>query len=382
MKKSFSIFSIFSICSTLFLSCNEKELKEGNVTINVTIKGLTKGELVIEKLPVGPKTIQLDTISVSKEGKAIFNINEDQAGFYSIYLIDKKGQIKFIAKKGNIINIYADVKAITASAKVEGSTENLRLDSLKAFLSASKYYSDSIIHIYEEFQAKQMHYQIYDHTKRLLTNADRKKTNYVLKYISSNPSQLSNLIALNSLNRDYFRDIYKMVEEKLTIKYPNSEYVLRLTSENTKFFPPGVGERAPNFVLPNEKGETKSLNSFEGKYILLDFWATWCRPCIQEIPHLKKAQSYFKEREFEIISICIDKNTDVQKAIWKETIKKHEADWTQLYEETESTLRKYKIKNFPTLILISPEGDIIERGNTLRGDNNINTISKFMINEK
>tara|TARA_B100000795_G_C22805739_1_gene444772 strand:- start:1467 stop:2615 length:1149 start_codon:yes stop_codon:yes gene_type:complete len=382
MKKSFSIFSIFSIFSTLFLSCNEKELKDGNVTINVTIKGLTKGELVIEKLPVGPKTIQLDTISVSKEGKAIFNINEDEAGFYSIYLIDKKGQIKFIAKKGNIINISADAKAITASAKVEGSAENLRLDSLKTFLSASKYYSDSIVHIYEEFQAKQMHYQIYDHIKRLLTNADRKKTNYVLKYISSNPSQLSNLIALNSLNRDYFRDIYKMVEEKLTVKYPNSEYVLRLKSENTKFFPPGVGERAPNFVLPNEKGETKSLKSFEGKYILLDFWATWCRPCIQEIPHLKKAQSYFKEREFEIISICIDKNTDVQKAIWKETIKKHEADWTQLYEETESTLRKYKIKNFPTLILISPEGEIIERGNTLRGDNNINTISKFMMNEK
>jgi len=379
MKKSLFIFSIIS---TLFLSCSEEEFKEGNVTINVSIKGLTEGKLVIEKLPVGPKTIQLDTVSVSEEGKATFKINEDEASFYSVYVIDTKGEIKFIAEEGNTINISADAIAISASAKVSGSEENLRLDSLTAFLIASKFYSDSIIQVYEKAQAKQMHYQIHDQIKQLLTNTDRTRTNYVLKYISSNPDQLTNLIALNSLNRDYFKDVYKMVEENLSAAYPNSEYVLSLKSENAKFFPPGVGEQAPNFVLPNEKGETKSLKDFEGKYVLLDFWATWCRPCIQEIPHLKKALAHFKESEFEIISICVDKNTDVQKAIWKETIKKHEADWTQLYEESENTLRNYKIKGFPTLILIGPRGKIIERGNTLRGPNNINTISKFISNEK
>lgn len=375
MKNLIYIFSIFSF---LLFSCDSEKFQEGNVTVNVQINGLSDGKLVIEKLPVGPKTIQLDTVQISEQGSATVKINEDEAGFYSVYVIDTKGEVKFIAESGNTINITADAKAINASSKVTGSAENLRLDSLTSFLIASKFYSDSLIKVYETAQAKQMHYQIHDEIKGLLTVADRKRTNFVLKYISSNPKQLTNLIALNSLNRDYFRDVYKMVEENLLSKYPNSEYVINFKSENEKFFPPGVGEQAPDFALPNDKGETKTLKDYAGKYVLLDFWATWCRPCIQEIPFLQKAKLHFDKDKFEIISICVDKNTDVQKAIWKETIKKHDASWTQLYEETESTLRNYKIKGFPTLILISPEGKIIERGNSLRGPNNINVISKFI----
>jgi peroxiredoxin len=379
MKKSLFILSIFS---TLLFACGEEEFKDGNVTVNVSVKGVTSGMMVIERLPVGPKTIQLDTVPISEEGKVTFKINESSAGFYGVYLIDSKGEVKFIAEAGNTINIEADVKAMSASAKITGSDENLRLDSLTAFLIASKFYSDSLINVYEQAQAKNMHFDIHESTKEMLTVADRKRTQYVLSYIKKKPGQLTNLIALNSLNRDYFRDIYKTVEENVSTKYPNSEYVESLKSENAKFFPPGVGEKAPNFALPNEKGETKKLADYKGKYVLLDFWATWCKPCIQEIPYLAKAKAHFSDEKLEIISICVDKNTDVQKAIWKKTIAQHNADWTQLYEEGEMTLRNYKIKGFPTLILISPEGLIVERGNTLRGPNNINSISKFITNEE
>ena len=381
MKKALFILSIFSI---LLLACSEEKFKDGNVTVNVHIKGLSTGDLVIEKLPVGPKTIQLDTVSISEEGKATFTINENSAGFYGVYIIDKKGELKFIAEAGNTINIEADIKAISASAKITGSFENLRLDSLRAFLISSKFYNDSLIRNYEIAQAKQMHFQIHESTKELLTISNRKKTNFVITYIKKNPGQLTNLIALNSLNRDQYKDIYKTVEENLSTKYPNSEYVLSLKSENAKSLPLSIGERAPDFSLPNEKGETKRLSDFEGKYVLLDFWATWCKPCIQEIPYLSKAKQHFRNDDFEIISICVDKNTDVQKSIWKNTLAKHTGydEWTQLYENSEITLRSYKIKGFPTLILVNPEGIIVERGNSLRGPNNINTISKFIHNEE
>ncbi len=379
MKKSLFILSIFS---TLLFACGEEEFKDGNVTVNVSLRGITSGSMVIERLPVGPKTIQLDTVSVSEEGKVTFKINENSAGFYGVYLLESKGEVKFIAEAGNTINIEADAKALSASAKITGSEENQRLDSLTAFLIASKFYNDSLIHVYELAQAKQMHFQIHESTKQLLSNADRKRTNFVLKYIKENPGQLTNLIALNSLNRDNHRDVYKTVEENVSTKYPNSEYVQSLKSENAKFFPPSIGEKAPDFALPNEREETKSLADYKGKYVLLDFWATWCKPCIQEIPYLAKAKEHFGSDNLEIISICVDKNTDVQRSIWKKTILKHNADWTQLYEASDVTLRNYKIKGFPTLILVSPEGIIVERGNSLRGPNNINSISKFIKNEE
>ena len=212
MKKSLFILSIFS---TLLFACGEEEFKDGNVTVNVSLRGITSGSMVIERLPVGPKTIQLDTVSVSEEGKVTFKINENSAGFYGVYLLESKGEVKFIAEAGNTINIEADAKALSASAKITGSEENQRLDSLTAFLIASKFYNDSLIHVYELAQAKQMHFQIHESTKQLLSNADRKRTNFVLKYIKENPGQLTNLIALNSLNRDNHRDVYKTVEENV-----------------------------------------------------------------------------------------------------------------------------------------------------------------------
>ena len=381
MKKSLFILSIFSI---IIIACSEEKFKDGNVTVNVHIKGLSTGDLVIEKLPIGPKTIQLDTVSISKEGKATFTINENSVGFYGVYIIDTKGELKFIAEEGNTINIEADAKAISASAKITGSFENLRLDSLRAFLIASKFYDDSLRRNYKKAKAKQMHFQIDKSTMKLLAISDRKRTNFAINYIKKNPGQLTNLIALNSLNRNQHTDIYKSVEENLSTKYPNSEYVLSLKSENEKSLPLGVGQRAPNFSLPNEKGKTKTLSDFQGKYVLLDFWATWCKPCIQEIPYLSKAKQHFKNENFEIISICVGKNTDVQKSIWKNTLAKHTGydEWSQLYEEGEMTLRNYKIKGFPTLILVSPDGLILEIGNSLRGPNNINAISKFINNEE
>ena len=227
-----------------------------------------------------------------------------------------------------------------------------------------------------------MHFQIYESTKALLDITQRKKINFAINYIKKNPGQLTNLVALNELNRNQHKDIFKWVEENLSTKYPNSEYVLNLKSENRKSLPLNIGDKAPDFYLPNEEDETKTLSDYKGKYVLLDFWATWCKPCIQEIPYLSKAKQHFKNDNFEIISICVDKNTDIQKSIWKNTLAKHNTNWTQLYEGGENTLRSYKIKGFPTLILVNPQGIIVEIGNSLRGPNNINSISKFMQNEE
>lgn len=379
MKYIISFLFTFSI---LLFSCGEENFKEGNVVVQLKIEGLTKGDAVIEKLPVAPKTIVLDTVSINEKGEAIFHINENEIGFFSVFVIGQKGQIRFLAEPGDSIQLMANAASINASAKVSGTPENNRLDSLSTFLLSSSLYQDSINKVYQNAQAKQMHYLIHDETVKLINNARRKETKYVLDYISKNPNQLSNLIALLSLDRKYFRTTFQEVEKNLLATYPNSKYVQNLKLKNDKTFPPGLGEDAPDFNLldPNEK--TVTLSNLKGKYVLLDFWATWCKPCIQEIPYLEKLHNKVDANKLQIISICVDKNTDVQKALWKKTIEKHNVTWTQVYEGGEGTLRSYKIEGFPTLILINPEGKIIERGAALRGPNNINVITKLMEDDK
>lgn len=371
------LYFFFSI-AILLMSCGEESFKDGNVTINLKVEGLKEGNAVIEMLPVAPKTVVLDTVSINENGEASFKINVDEIGFYSVFVLEQKGQIRFIAEAGDSIQLYADAKAISASAKVSGTPENERLDSLSSFLISSSLYQDSIKKVYADAQAKQMHYVIHEQTVKLMNNAMRKETQYVLNYIDKNPNQFSNLIALLSLDRKYFRETFQKVENNLIATYPNSKHVQNLKIKNAKFFPPGLGEQAPNFSLLDQNDQTVTLEDFKGKYVLLDFWATWCKPCIQEIPYIDKLHKAIDSEKIEVISICVDKNTDVQKSLWKKIIKKHNAQWTQVYEGSEGTLRNYKIEGFPTLILINPEGEIIERGPSLRGPNNINVVSKYM----
>lgn len=366
----------------ILLSCNDNSFKDGNISVRFVIEGLHEGQAVLEKLPVGPVRIPLDTVNVGNNGVAVFNFSTVDPSFYSVYLLGQEGEVRFVAQDGDSINITAVNGSINASSKVSGTPENERLDSLSAFMSASRFYTDSLRSVYQKAQDQEMHYAIHDQFVSLFAMAERKETKYAISYIQNNPSQISNLIALNTLDRNYFRDIYLQVEKDLLEKFPTSEYVQSFQSKNAKFYPPDLGKKAPSFTLPNETDQPVSLSSFKGKYVLLDFWATWCGPCIKEIPNLKRAAQYFQENNFEVVSVCIDKNTPVQKNTWKRILESHSATWTQLYDaEGETTVSAYKISQFPTLILINPDGVIIEKGDALRGPNNLKILAKHLKNE-
>jgi thiol-disulfide isomerase/thioredoxin len=91
--------------------------------------------------------------------------------------------------------------------------------------------------------------------------------------------------------------------------------------------------------------------------VLLDFWATWCKPCIAEIPYLAKAKEQFGNQNFEIISVCIDRPEF--KPQWNKIIESHGHHWVQLFDAAGETSKDYSIKAFPTIVLLDPEGKVI-----------------------
>lgn len=127
------------------------------------------------------------------------------------------------------------------------------------------------------------------------------------------------------------------------------------------------GSMAPQFTLPDTSGNNISLSSFRGKYVLVDFWASWCVPCRMENPHVLKAYNAFKDRNFTVVGVSLDKAT-ARKA-WLKAVKDDKLPWTQVCDLTgtePSVASLYNVNSIPSNFLLSPEGKVIAKN--LRGD--------------
>lgn len=127
------------------------------------------------------------------------------------------------------------------------------------------------------------------------------------------------------------------------------------------------GCMAPDFTLPDTTGVPVSLSDFKGKYVLLDFWASWCPPCRKENPNVVATFENFKNRNFTVVGISLDKNREA----WLKAIAHDKLDWTHLsdlrYWDSQ-VAALYGIRGIPSNVLVGPDGKIIARdlhGNAL-----------------
>lgn len=135
------------------------------------------------------------------------------------------------------------------------------------------------------------------------------------------------------------------------------------------------GQLATNFAQTDDKGKLVSLSDLKGKYVLIDFWASWCGPCREEYPFLKKAYAKFKDKSFEIIGISLDNN----KSSWLDAIKSNGFQWIQLSDlkgRENSVAKAYGVSAIPQNFLIDPQGKIISKD--LRGEELLVKLAELM----
>jgi peroxiredoxin len=133
-------------------------------------------------------------------------------------------------------------------------------------------------------------------------------------------------------------------------------------AENTE-----VGKDAMDFTQNDTLGHPVSLASFRGKYVLLDFWASWCGPCRAENPNVVKVYEKFHAKGFDILGVSLDRSVD--KANWMKAIHDDRLTWTQVSDLgfwNNAVAREYGITSIPRNFLIDPQGKIV--GKNLRGE--------------
>jgi thiol-disulfide isomerase/thioredoxin len=118
---------------------------------------------------------------------------------------------------------------------------------------------------------------------------------------------------------------------------------------------------SPSFDYDNYYGGKTKLEDFKGKYVYIDVWATWCGPCLAEIPSLKKIEEKFHDRNIAFVSISIDKLKDIDK--WKSMVKAKELGGVQVFADNDwnsQFVKDYAISGIPRFILIDPNGKIVK----------------------
>ena len=166
------------------------------------------------------------------------------------------------------------------------------------------------------------------------------------------------LIEGKKLNPEFYTEIKKQIEDQyLRIETQHKFKVAQNKLNNTV---------SPNFSFINYKGGQSTLEDFKGKYVYIDIWATWCAPCIREIPYLQKIEELYHGKNIAFLSISSDQYSDIEK--WKKMIVTKSMSGVQLLEDNRVATAfstYFNVDTIPRFILIDPKGVIID-SNTLR----------------
>ena len=153
----------------------------------------------------------------------------------------------------------------------------------------------------------------------------------------------------------------KAVRAKFDASLDGTEYVKQIESMIARMEKVQVGSVAPDFTLPDVDGNPVSLSSFRGKYVLVDFWAAWCPDCRKENPNIVAAWEKYKDKNFAVLGVSLDRNRDQ----WLAAIEKDGLKWTQVsdlkYWSSDAAVL-YCIRWIPMSFLIDPEGKIVSIG--------------------
>jgi peroxiredoxin len=366
-------------------SCDKKI--KGGFSVTVNYKNAVTGKrLVLEEIPFGGdmRPVFLDSTAVKEPNGTIrLTGTGTEEGIYQVVVED-----------GPSVLLINDVEKITVAIDAAKRTDYYTVtgsEASKELQEFIKQYSDKSLLINQSFNRIDSLKQLGGSDSLLIAATGDKNrgiemlNGYMENFIDKSTHPALSLFALGLSGRSFPKEKFEKTIAAVIKQFPEHKALAQLKTtyemqqaqmaENARKQVNWTGKQLPDFALPSVDGTPVSLASFKGKYVLIDFWASWCGPCRQENPNVVNAYNRYKNRNFTIVGVSLDK----QKDPWLKAIKDDKLEWTHISDLlfwNSKAVEVFQFEGIPFNLLVDPKGKIIAEN--LRGQELENTLKEVL----
>lgn len=367
MKKSI----IFLFLIVLIVSSAKAELT--TVKLKGQVKGLSGKEVVLLSEDRKSELARVKSTGDSFALKA--NVEMGDGRFYYLY-IPALGNLG-PSMKIPLAYFFIDSSALEMNAEIVDG--NLKLLSVKGSPTFDEYHAlyaknpftkeveaagtkyNEAFHLYNDKAQTEENMKVLKAASENLDKLYKQQVEEFVKMIPQHPKSDALMSIIYSFfyssPADEVQKLLKTFDQRMQKNY----YAKTMLDKISQTKACEVGQPAPDFEVKDLNGNLVKLSSLKGQYVLIDFWASWCGPCRKEIPNLKKVYAEFKDKGLKLVGLSIDD----REANWRKAIQEEQLDYLQLWDPEKATMKLYNYNGIPFIVLISPEGIILEK--QLRG---------------